>query len=216
MARRQLAVLAVVLLGASSASAAGPPPTDDRALPTIAGRSSVSRIEPRFSGAASTLAGKPVEVRCWNQADWSGLDDEWRASTGTGLLAMKGYTRKSQPGTMHLSPLVCARLVAFTYSKARPTKRNVRAQEDLAVALGVLAHEAQHSAGILDEATAECYGLQRVRPLARTLGASRDYAAFMARVAWKQLYPLLPANYRSPECRNDGALDLNPRTNTWP
>lgn len=215
MTRRLLMVLAVALLGAVGAAAAGPPPTDDRPLPTIGGRSTVSRIEPRFSSVASTLAGKPVEVRCWSQADWSELDNQWRDWTGTGLLAMKGYTRKSQPGTVHLSPLFCARLVAFTYSKARPTKRNVRAQEDLAVALGVLAHEAQHSAGILGEATAECYGLQRVRPLARMLGATKDYAAGLARLAWSR-YPNTPPDYRSPDCRNGGPLDLNPLTATWP
>ena len=216
MTRRHLAVLAFVLLGASSAAAAGPPPTDDRPLPTIGGRSAVSRIEPRFSAAASTLAGKPVGVRCWNQVDWSELDNQWRDWTGTGLLAMKGYTRKSQPGTIHLSPLVCARLVSFTYLKARPTKRKARAREDIAEALGTLAHEAQHLRGVEQEHEATCFGMQRVRPLARMLGATKDYAAVLAIRYWRDVYPDKPAANRSDDCRNGGALDLNPLTAIWP
>lgn len=215
MTGRLIVVLAVVLLGASSAAAAGSPPTDDRPLPTISGRSTVSRIEPRFSQAASTLTGKPVDVRCWSSVDWSELDDQWRAWTGTGLRAAAAYTRKSQT-TVHVSPSVCARLVAFTYLKWRPTKRALRSQEDLAEALGVLAHEAQHLRGVAPEHEAECYGMQRVRPLARMLGATKDYAAVLANRYWRDVYPDLDAPYKSRDCRNGGPLDLNPLTATWP
>ncbi len=205
-------MLAVVLLGASSAAAAGPPPTDDRPLPTIGGRSSVSRVEPRFSQVASALAGKPVEVRCWSR-----LDDEWRAWTDgrVSLLGLLAYYRKSNLSVLHASPRLCQPLVPFVYAKARP-KNSTRAKADLAVALLSLAHETQHLIGHAEENVAECYGLQRIRPLARMLGASRDYAAGLARLAWKVYLSAPPDSYYSPECRDGGALDKNPATAIWP
>ena len=205
----------VALVVVSSAAAKAPPPTDGRPLPTIAGRSGASRIEPRFSQAASTIASNLVEVRCWSEPDWVQLNNEQLAFTGTGMIGVIGYVRASQPSTIHLSPAVCTSLVRFAYLRARP-KNQTLAKEDLAEAVVALAHEAQHVAGIKDEARAECYGLQRIRPLARMLGATKDYAAGLAVLAWRFLYPQLFASYHSPECRDGGALDVNPRAPVWP
>lgn len=172
-----------------------------------------SRVEPRFSTAATTLAGRAVDVRCYSYSDWARLDAEWRAWVGRDLSGTNGYVRRSDPGKLHLSPGICGRLVEITYTGYRP--RQPERRRFLGEALLVLAHEAQHSAGVLSEPVADCYGLQRVRPLARMLGVPKAYAAILARAAL-QVSQRNPTHLRSKECRNGGQLDLNPKTNIWP
>lgn len=203
----------IAALAAAFVIAAGPP-NDGGPLPTIAAPSTVSRIEARLSTAAARIAGKPVEVRCWNAADWVRLDEEWRAWAAYSTLRALGYA-SVKTGRVHLAPRACAALVPFLYRKHRP-KNGTAAKKELARALVTLGHEAQHVAGVKDERTAECYGQQRVRPLARLLGATKDYAAGLAVHAWRYTYTGLPTSYKSPECRNGGTLDLNPRAVAWP
>lgn len=210
-----MAVLLVTGLALCSAAyAAAPEPDDARPLPTIGGVSGESRVEPRFSAVATNLARRTVEVRCWSVTDWRRLDAEWRAYVGTGLEGWNGYVSKHARHRLHLHPSVCARLVALTYKGYRPRTRAGRVA--LASALLTIAHEAQHSAGISSEVVAECNGLQRIRPVARMLGATKDFAAVLARVAWLYVYPRQPAEQRSANCRNGGTLDINKRTAIWP
>lgn len=212
------ALVAVVVAGVlvSTAAAQGPSPSDDRALPTVGAPSTVSRIEPRFSAITSRLAGKPIEVRCWNAADWSQLDGEWIAWTDGAVTtqALLAYYRKSNLSRLQASPQLCGPLVSFMYRNARP-KNDTPAKRALVQAVRALSHETQHLIGHPEEDVAECYGMQRVRPVARWLGATKDYAAGLARLAWSR-YPSLPEAYRSADCRNGGSLDLNPLTAVWP
>ena len=80
----------------------------------------------------------------------------------------------------------------------------------------ILAHEAQHAAGIVDERAAECHGMQQARDAALELGATKDYAARVARTAWASRYPSLPDMYQSADCRDGGELDLFPDSAAWP
>jgi hypothetical protein len=79
----------------------------------------------------------------------------------------------------------------------------------------LLAHELQHARGVYDEAVAECFGLQSVQSLARELGADAMPARLIGAMAASR-YRDEAAEYRSPQCRNGGSLDLRPRTNDWP
>jgi hypothetical protein len=85
----------------------------------------------------------------------------------------------------------------------------------VAWAIHVLAHEAAHARGILDEATAECYGLQTTADAAMQLGRSRRDADYLAAVYWKHWYVWLGDSWRSSECRPGGRLDLHKR-GQWP
>lgn len=212
---RLLAALAALMV-VPVALAAPPPPDDARPLPTIGGVSGESRVEPRISAIATNLAGRVVAVRCWSTADWDRLDREWEQYVGRGLAATAGYVRRSARERLQLSPLTCSRLVAFIYSGWRPTNRQPAQRDRLGAALRTLTHEAQHSRGIDDEQVAECRGIQLVRPVARLLGATRDYAAFIAGAAWKRNYGAGDPTYRTSRCRNGGPLDINPRANAWP
>jgi hypothetical protein len=188
------------------------PPGEARALPVIAGATRASRVEPRFGRLASALAGKPVQVRCWSRGDWAHLMQEERAYTngqlGDGTLAFASIGG----GRINVGPAVCAALVDLTYRHLRPVGESAR----LTLATGVvtLSHEPQHSRGIADEATAECYAIQLANRTAVDLGASVDYAAALVRAYWAHYADELPA-YRSPECREGGALDLRRADSIW-
>jgi hypothetical protein len=186
-----------------------------RQLPTIAGRSKLSRIEPRLSGVAGKLvndaARSGVEVHCWSNRQWRVVKEEWGAYSGRTDLA--GFARPLRE--IHLAPRPCATLVDFLYRRRRPSSG--RALALAADSIGLLAHESQH---LIDdaasEAETECRGMQNIRHTARLLGASTSYADLVANLYWSELYPLEPVAYRTAACRDGGPLDANPGSKTWP
>lgn len=205
--RRSTRLATVALSCAVLAPLAGaqePPADDTRPLPTQGGRVSFSRIEPLYSRVATTLARKPVEVRCWNSVDWTAL--------GPGEAS--GYVNKADRSRIHFAPVICDRLGRLAYLRSWPRA----ADERLALASAVtgLGHELQHAAGISDEPTAECRGQQVTRRLARMLGVSPVRANKLALLSWRGRYPKLPPSYKTPSCRNGGALDMRPADQRWP
>ena len=87
-----------------------------------------------------------------------------------------------------------------------------------AEAVAILAHEGEHIRNRLraDEATTECHGMQRMRRLARMMGASQEYADLLAERYWEDLYELNLKEYKTSVCRNEGTLDLRPGNDLWP
>jgi len=83
-------------------------------------------------------------------------------------------------------------------------------------ALHVLTHESMHLAGVVDEAPADCLGVQLDALVATRLGAAAPFARALAREYWRSYYPSQDRSYRSPECRNGRALDLFPGRSGWP
>jgi hypothetical protein len=150
--------------------------------------------ERRLGAAASALAGARVAVRC--QSLGGAFVD-----AGPEL----GYVRWRADGSPEPWTLIkrdqCRHLAAY----ARSSKR--RPSRDQVVAVHVLTHEAMHLSGRLTEAVAECAAVQRDAHTARLLGAPAAAAAELAASYWRDLYPLMPDGYRSPECRAGGAMD---------
>jgi hypothetical protein len=206
-------VLLLAPLGTAAARLAPPPPRDYGPLPTISRPSTVSRIEGRLSAGAGWITARNVQVRCWSAADWRRLGVEWLAH-GVTIGDAAAYADPNN-GRVHLAPKTCASFVSFLYRKARPST-GTAAHKSLAYAVVTLGHESQHVAGVDSEARAECYGQQRVRPLAEVLGASKAYAAGLTEYAWRVLYRLLPPAYKHRSCRDGGPWDLNPRAVAWP
>ena len=186
-----------------------------RELPTIRGRSKLSRIEPGLSGVAGRLvndaAQSGVEVHCWSNSQWGVVKEEWEVYSGRTDLA--GFARPLRE--IHLAPWACATLIDFLYRDQRASRG--RALFRTAEAIGLLAHESQH---LIDdqgsEAETECRGMQNIRHTARVLGASASYADLVANFYSSQLYPLMPAAYRTSACRDGGPLDANRGSGTWP
>ena len=84
------------------------------------------------------------------------------------------------------------------------------------VAVHVIAHESMHLAGFVDEAEADCLGVQLDALVAVRLGASAAFARQLATDYWTQYYPEQAPRYRSPGCRDGGSLDLFPGRPGWP
>ena len=190
----QAVYFGVQLARASSGDAeiALPRRLDERALSRLSGPGARTRIDPKLTRAMRDLGATGAEVRCWSPRDW--------ARQARGVI---GYTHG---GRIHLPAHACNALVSFTADpELWPSSEH----------LLLLAHELQHARGISDEEIAECYGLQSVESLARELGAERKLASLMAYLALAWYKDNRP-EYKSPECRDGGALDFRPDSTDWP
>jgi hypothetical protein len=176
---------------------------DARPLPTIGGVSSQSRIEPYLTRIARGVTGRDAEVRCWSRRQWRPI----RVALAAGAL------RPGAEGRVHLPADECNRLVAFAN---RPADVRGLARIELAVAFAAFAHDLEHVAGWDDEAVAECRAMQRLDNLAGLLGAPLGLARGLAQLYWTQVFPRNPRAYRSGECRDRGALDLDRALDVWP
>ena len=183
----------------------------NRALPVRGGSARESRIEPRLSRAASVLALKKVEVRCWSQPEWKLMVREWDTYAGV-RRDVAGFVNGTS--RVNIAPDYCARLARF-YAGWRPPSGGQL--DDAADAVDLLAHEAQHLFNPNgNEAETECHGLQDVRRLAVLLGASREYGEKLAQDDWKYLYEYNDSNYKTKECRPNGLFDMHPETPGFP
>jgi hypothetical protein len=151
-------------------------------------------LESRLAEVASSLAGRPVSVRCET------LSQAW-----TDAHPELGYVRfgaDGQPETLAtLTVGACQDLGSWLSSdKAQPVQNQV-------IAVHVLTHEAMHMAGLREEAKAECAAVQRDARTATLLGATETQAQALVRDYWQQVYPRLTDAYRSADCAADGSLD---------
>ena len=159
---------------------------DRRPLPVSGEPVGSSRIEPRLGAAVSSLAGgRPVEVRCWSQADWQVVRAEEAALTGTRVRVPSFWLPSVR--SLNLQGVDCGPLVLF----ARGLQPRARARRaDLALALWAVA------------AAAESASARPCVPpavLATALGVNGRYAVGLATWARAELAPLLPPPSR--RCR---------------
>ena len=160
--------------------------------------------EHRLADIASDIAGRDVEVHC------PGLLSrlaEVSAHAGTVF-----FDERGRPADFtDLDEETCSELDRFAEGKTGQGE-----QAKVARALHVLAHESSHLAGVRDEAAADCYGLQRTAFVAESLGADPAEAQRLARLALAERAITAPADYRSSECHDGGALDLDRASAVWP
>ena len=211
---RRLAVVVVCALALPALAYARSSFYADKPLPTRDGVTSISRVEPHFGRVATSLAGKPAQVRCWSPLDWARINGDLIAHGGVreSLDYVSGFYWPTN-GRIHLDPTACAGLVDLTYRGLRPDRGRVLVR--IALAVDTLAHESMHRRGFVNEAVTECYAVQLNYRTATLLGASSSYAYRVAQQSWAA-YPLHPPAYLSTECRNGGKLDLSPKRSTWP
>lgn len=180
-------------------------------LPTKGGKTRESRIEPKFSQAVSDLIEQEAEVRCWSEEDWRSVaaaGSPYDEDTDGGAEELAGFVADDR--RIHLAPDVCADLVDLAYGDVDGP------DADVAFAVVALAHESKHAAGELREDRTECWALQNAERLAQLLDADDDLARDLAEVYWEEIYPLQQPPYSSEECRDGGALDLEPDSSRWP
>ena len=162
------------------------------------------RNEHRLAAIASDIAGRDVGVHC------PGLLSrlaEVSAHAGTVF-----FDERGRPANFtDLDEETCSELDRFAKGKTGQSE-----QANVARALHVLAHESSHLEGVRDEATADCFGLQRTAFVAESLGADPAEAQRLARIALAERAITAAADYRSSECHDGGALDLDRASSVWP
>lgn len=174
------------------------------------------RPRPRrdLSEIASSSVGVRPDVYCWPPESWATFSEHYAIVRGGEEVSLKGITDRAK-NRVDLDPGVCAALGRYL-RRIRPSALTYQNYE-LAEALVVLTHNAEHlKAPSATEAEVECYAVQHVRPLIRAARWGSDFATEIALHAWEIGYPRLPRQFRTPECRNGGALDRNPTSNDWP
>ena len=154
----------------------------------------------RFGEEASQIVGRPVSIRCDESGDYVGA-----VQHADGVAAVGG-------NLAYLAPTICHDLYRLAFRDEVSFSQTARA-------VAVLAHEAWHLRGVRDEGRTECYALQSGVDLGRRLGLSETTARRMMRqqLAENALRGGRSVEYRVPaECRDGGALDLDPGSSRFP
>lgn len=154
----------------------------------------------RFSRAASSIAGKPVSIRCDESRDYVGA-----VQHADGVAIVGG-------DLAILTPEICDDLYRLAFREETTGSRTGRA-------LAVLAHESWHLRGVGNEGVTECYALQSGVELGVRLGLSAGRARQLMReqLIENQLRGPDTLEYLVPsECRDGGRLDLHPASGRFP
>ena len=169
-------------------------------LPTLWTEVRWLRVQAAATTAVQQLTGDPdARVQCQRAVGtmlWAGAD--------------LGRVEWDEPDRAWLTWETCQHLGSWYRSdRTDPTL-------DEAVAVHVLTHEAMHVKGARDEATTECRALQHDERAVVLLGGSSEQGGTLAERIATEVYPRMPEEYRSSECRAGGALDQTPDDGTWP
>lgn len=185
-----------------------------------------SAAERELAPVASAIAGRDVQIDC--QTFWGALIDPLPRH-GEVMFDRNGIPEPR----IFLTHDTCERLARFSgkahhdeldcllgarwgenavppfddpcYAEAAPT----------VYAVLTLAHEAYHTAGVMDEAVANCFATQAMAYAAVELGAAEDEARRLA-AAMGALLPFQGLSYRTRDCVAGSRLDLWPRTPAFP
>jgi hypothetical protein len=158
--------------------------------------------ERRLTRVASALVGHPVTVHC--QSTTAALVD---AGAELGFVPYDASGVPLPRTTIKRDP--CRALSSYLGGdRGSPTYDEV-------VAVHVLTHEAMHMRGQTNEALAECEAVQRDATTAVLLGASPAQARALAVRYWQGVYPQMPDDYSSADCRPEGRLDEHLPTAPW-
>jgi hypothetical protein len=145
------------------------------------------RLETKLSHAASQIAGREVYVKC--QSFGAAFFDP---SADLGHVAFDAGGN-AEPRTL-IKRDQCRDLAGYLSSdKENPSDEQI-------VAVHVLTHESMHMAGTATEWEAECLAVGNDARMAERLGASPAAADGLAMSYWSDVYPYMPAEYRSTEC----------------
>lgn len=158
--------------------------------------------------------GVQPDVYCWQPPSWAELHPQYAIIRGGQEASLRGIVDPAR-NRIDLDPGICATLDGYL-RRDRPLDLSNQFLL-LGEALVVLTHQAEHlKAPSASEAEVECWALQHVRPLAARAGWGEGVTTEVTLQAWQIAYPRLPAPFRSPECRDGGALDRNPSSDVWP
>lgn len=183
-------------------------------------------FEQRLQPVAAGVAGRSDSVNCqsfWGQLlDAQAREGEVRFDAA-GRPEPKLFLTRSTcqrlrkfAGSSHHSELDC--LAGLDWSSATPLPFDsecYKRSSKTIYAVLVLAHEAYHTAGVADEAAANCFAIQAMAWVGTQLGASAGESELLAR-AMAALEPWQGGEYGTDECRPGRRFDLHPETAAFP
>jgi hypothetical protein len=147
----------------------------------------------KLDAVASSLAGKRVTVNCWSYGDWRRMVAA-QVHHGYARLAEAAAFTNSYRAQIQMGPDSCVTLAKILAGREAP-------ELDAAIAVGLIAHESRHAAGVRDEAAAECGGMRTLPQAALLLGFPAEQATRLLHVYRGTVYPLDAPEYRSSSCR---------------
>jgi hypothetical protein len=148
---------------------------------------------PELGRIASGLAGKPTTVECAPRSEVRGAARAWPR-----LRLIK------------MLPHYCTDIAALV---ARPSKAPSWKQID---AVFVLAHEAAHIYGVVDEGLTNCRALQTYEQAFLLIGMRPAYARALVDANWQGIYESFGQNFRPAACKDGSRYDIHPGTHRWP
>jgi hypothetical protein len=185
-----------------------------------------ARTESRLRPVASAIAGRGVEVNC--QSIWGSLLDAqsrhgevWFGPDGVPearifLTHATCERLEGFAGERHHAELDCLAEIDWNASTPLPLESDCyRRSSETVYALLVLAHEAYHTAGVRDEAIANCFAIQAMGWAASSLGAPLEEAERVA-LAMSALAPYQRGPYATSNCHRGSEIDLHPETVSFP
>jgi hypothetical protein len=165
-------------------------------------RPDATELRYRLAAAASVVAGIAANVRCQTAAEAS-------VDRTTDLGHVQIWIDDVPERTAVIKYVQCERIADYIADHGRdPDRAEV-------IAVHVLTHESVHMSGQHDEALTECAAMQRDAQTARVLGADDDDARTVGERYWSDVYPYMPADYRSPDCRAGGLFDEHRPDPPW-
>jgi hypothetical protein len=162
--------------------------------------------------AASAIAGKHVEALCWSPRDWRGLNAETVAFDPEFHAADTVAWARIEGREINFSPTVCRAFEELLASSSADLEADAAYWGDV---VDVVAHEAEHTRGLGDEAETECYAIQMIPKTTAAFGFSAAAGRAIAHAYWQE-YDQEPRGYASDQCHDAGAYDLNVDTSRWP
>jgi hypothetical protein len=165
-------------------------------------------VDALYSQTATNIAGRVTYAVCWGSTAWRRLTSRTNTPRSVYGFAYHGSF------VINLAPRVCRKLEIVAYEGRSPGQPLLA---EVAQAVDTVAHETMHASySIVNEAKAECYGIQYTAYTAGQLGAGARYSRRLAVSAWRAYAGYRGTEYWSPRCRDGGAWDLNPQSSIWP
>ena len=147
---------------------------------------------PLAEQVASEIAGRPVEVRCYSQSEWP----QSAAPHTSGYV----WWQDGTPMYVALSPETCWSLILLAFDPgntagaATMSSFNAKAVWEEGQAALVLAHEAVHMQGVMDEAVTECRALNYTDLVLQRFGVTTRMDSLRHDV--QMAHAIAPASYR--------------------
>jgi hypothetical protein len=176
---------------------------DEQSLQLRSGVTDRSRADVVLSGIASDVVGHPVEVRCWDEKDWSrvlGEDDAWNDDDSSDDLV--GWSEDSDD-RIHLLLELCNRITVVKVSDLTRWRRFERI--DAIDAIETLRHEIEHFLSPdASEAETECGAIRALPRFAQRFGVTAADARDLTELYREVVYPTLDTEYTDGGCPRKG------------